>query len=151
MTVTYIDSNSARSITTTSIPFQLVRASHPSADLLQVNHTLDRQRNRIETAHALEQAMAEDDFQLSRTILKTQVEKIKASVSAQDPFCQELITDLEYSYPSERHYRSSHHHTYMCHRTERGTYIPTNNVSSEQYSTGHQRQLAAHIQRKYFS
>ncbi|UJR17454.1 hypothetical protein I4U23_004349 [Adineta vaga] len=149
--ISYVDPNTTRSITTNPIPFQLIRTPNPSADLLQINPTLDCQRNRIETALALEQAMEEDDFQLSRTIFKTQVEKIKASISSNHPFCQELIKDLEHSYASERDYRSSHHNNYMCHHTERGTYIPEYNVSSDRYAIGHQRQLAARIRRKYLS
>ncbi|CAF0860364.1 unnamed protein product [Didymodactylos carnosus] len=122
--ITYVDPNSGHTITTTPVPFQLVRASHPSADLLQINRTLDLQRNRVETAHVLERAMNEYDYGRSLAILKGQVEKIKASVSAQDPFCQQLIKDLEYRYPSERDYRSSHHNNYYQHQTERGTYAP---------------------------
>ncbi|CAF3327152.1 unnamed protein product [Rotaria socialis] len=151
VTITYVDPNISRSITTNPVSFQLVRVSSPPTNLLQINPVLDRQRNRIETTQALEQAMAESDFQASRTILMTQVEKIKHSVSVQDPFCQELIQDLERIYPSEREYRSSHCHTYMSHRTERGTYVPNEHVSSQRYNTDHQRQLAASIQRKYFS
>ena len=149
MTITYLDPNTNRTITTTPVPFQLVRASQPSADLLQVNHTLDLQRNRVETAHALERAMAEQDYRQSLAILKAQVEKIKASVSGQDPFCQKLIKDLEHHYPSERDYRSTHHTTYMCHTTERGTYMPTTTFSSEQYQSAYQTRQAADYQNKH--
>ena len=55
---------------------------------LQINYTLDLQRNRVETAHVLKLAMEEYDYKRSLAILKAQVEKIQASVSAQDPFCQ---------------------------------------------------------------
>jgi hypothetical protein len=143
-----MEPNRARSITTVPVVFKLIRATHPSENLLVVNHVLDRQRNRIETAQALERAMEENDFTRSREILKAQVEKIKASVSGQDPFCQELVRDLEYSYPTERAYRSSHHNTYMNHQTERGTYVPSTTLSSERYNTNHQRQLAAALRNK---
>ncbi|CAF3648947.1 unnamed protein product [Rotaria sordida] len=120
VTVIYMDPNTGRRIMTDPVSFNLVRGSHPPDDLLSVNHVLDIQRNRVETTHALEQAMVEGNYRQSRTILKAQVDKIKASVSAQDPFCQKLIKDFEYHYPIERDYRSSQHNTYMCHRMERG-------------------------------
>ncbi|CAF4720030.1 unnamed protein product [Rotaria socialis] len=142
--ITYMDPNTGRTVTIDPVPFKLVRDSNSPADLLQVNHTLDLQRNRVETANALERAMAESDYRQSLAILKAQVEKIKASVSAQDPFSQQLIQDLQYNYPSERDYRSSHHNTYMCHTTERGTYVPTTMISSQQYISSMQRQQAAH-------
>ncbi|CAF1262419.1 unnamed protein product [Rotaria sordida] len=127
--VIYIDSNTGRTITTEPISFNLVRDLHPSDDLLHINHVLDIQRNRVETTYALEQAMIEDDYRQSRAILKAQIDKIKASVSVQDLFCQKLIKDLEYHYPTERDYRSSQHNTYMSHTTERadgvGNAIPT--------------------------
>ena len=110
---------------------------------------LDRQRNRVETVRALEQAMAETNFERSREILKAQVERIGASASAADPFCQELMRDLTYSYPTESTYRSSHQNNYRCHQTERGTYIPTSNTSSEQYRTRHQMRAVSAIHKKY--
>ncbi|CAF2688396.1 unnamed protein product [Rotaria sp. Silwood2] len=148
VTVIYMDPNTGRTITTNPVSFNLVRDSHPRNDLLHVNHALDIQRNRVETAHALERAMAEDNYRQSRTILKAQVDKIKASVSAQDPFCQKLIKDLEYHYPTERDYRSSQHNTYMCHRTERGTYMPISNTSTLQYVNSYQRQMASDFENK---
>ncbi|CAF2933415.1 unnamed protein product [Rotaria sp. Silwood2] len=148
VTVIYMDPNTGRTITTNPVSFNLVRDSHPQNDLLHVNHALDIQRNRVETAHALERAMAEDNYRQSRAILKAQVDKIKASVSAQDPFCQKLIKDLEYHYPTERDYRSSQHNTYMCHRTERGTYMPTSNTSTLQYVNSYQRQMASDFENK---
>ncbi|CAF1017086.1 unnamed protein product [Adineta steineri] len=151
VTITYIDPKTTRSLTTNPIEFQLIRASDLPANLLQVDRTLDNQRNRIETTQALEEAMAEPDFQRSRAILKAQAEKLKTSISAEDPFTKELIQDLEQSFRHENQYRSSHHNTYMSHQTERGTYSPAGTTSSHQYSTGHQRQLAMHISNKYFS
>ncbi|CAF3706138.1 unnamed protein product [Rotaria sp. Silwood1] len=141
VTVVYIDPNSRRAITTDPVSFNLVRSSHPPSDLLRVNHVLDIQRNRVETAHALAQAMAEDNYRQSRNILKAQVEKIKTSVSGQDPFCQKLIKDLQYRYSSERAYRSSHQNNYVCHGTERGTYTPASNISSRQYVSFNQQQM----------
>lgn len=146
----YNDPICNRSVTTNPVPFRLLRLPEPSAEQLQVNALLDRQRNRVETVNALEQAMAESDFTRSREILQAQVERIKNSISAQDPFCQELIRDLQHSYPTENAYRSSHHNTYRCQQSERGTYFPASNTSSEAYRTRHQMRLANHIQKKYF-
>ncbi|CAF4533446.1 unnamed protein product [Rotaria sp. Silwood2] len=142
VTVIYVDPNTSRKITTNPVSFNLVRGSHPPNDLLRVNHVLDIQRNRVETAHALERAMAEDDYRQSRAILKAQVDKINASVSAQDLFCRKLIKDLEYHYPTERDYRSSQQNNYMCHRTERGTYAPSSNTSSMRYANQCQVRMA---------
>ncbi|CAF0894689.1 unnamed protein product [Didymodactylos carnosus] len=146
--ITYVDPNSDLIITTTAVPFQLARASHSSADLLLINHTVDLQRNRVETENVLERAMNEYDYGRSRAILKDQVEKIKASVSAQGPFCQQLIKDLEYRYPSERKYRSSHHNSYHQHQTERGTYTPSSTISTQQYLSQEQSTQAADFQIK---
>jgi hypothetical protein len=148
VTVTYVEPNSGQTITTTPVSFQLGRAIQPAGDLLQVNYTLDIQRNRVETAHEIKRAMDENHYERSRTILKAQVEKIKTSVSAQDPFCQLLIKDLEYRYPSERDYRSSHHNTYMQHSYERGTYAPATNVSLRRYINNRQRRQADHFQQQ---
>jgi hypothetical protein len=148
VTVTYVEPNSGQTITTTPVFFQLVRAIQPAADLLQVNYTLDIQRNRVETAREIKRAMDENHYQQSRAILKAQVEKIKTSVSAQDPFCQLLIKDLEYRYPSERGYRSSHHNTYMQQSYERGTYAPATNFSSPQYISNIQQQQSLHYQQQ---
>lgn len=116
--------------------------------MLQVNYTLDIQRNRAETAHEIKRAMDENNYQRSLAILKAQVEKIKSSISAQDPFCQLLIKDLEYRYPSERDYRSSHQNTYMQHSSERGTYAPTTAFSSAMYQAPQQQQQVAHFQQQ---
>ncbi|MBL8086294.1 MAG: hypothetical protein JNN26_26930, partial [Candidatus Obscuribacter sp.] len=74
------------------------------------------------------------------------MEKIKSSVSAQDPFCQSLIKDLEYRYPSERDYRASHNNNYMQQSSERGTYAPMGNFSSAVYQQPQQMQQIAHFQ-----
>ena len=145
VTVTYVEPYSMRSITTVPVFFKLIRVPHPSQDLLVVNQTLDRQRNRIETVAALERAMKERSFDLSRVILEAQAEKIRASVSAQDPFCQELIKDLQFSYSTEREYRSTHNNTRMTHESERGTYTTPTASSSNCYHTRHQRELATRL------
>ncbi|CAF3700286.1 unnamed protein product [Rotaria sordida] len=73
VTVTYIDPNTRRTIKTDPVSFNLVRDSHPPTDLFRVNHELDIQRNRVETTHALAQAMAEYDYRKSRAILQAQI------------------------------------------------------------------------------
>ena len=102
-------------------------------------------RNRVETAREIKRAMDESDYQRSLAILKAQIEKIKSSVSAQDPFCQSLIKDLEYRYPSERDYRASHTNNYMQHSSERGTYAPMGNSSPIVYVQQQQQQQVAHF------
>ena len=145
VTVIYVEPNSEQTITTSPVSFQLIRTAQPAADLLQVNYTLDIQRNRVETAREIKRAMDESNYQGSLAILKAQVEKIKSSVSGQDPFCQLLIKDLEYRYPSERDYRSSHFNNYMQHSSERGTYAPMGNISSVQYQQQAQQQQVVHF------
>jgi hypothetical protein len=92
--------------------------------------------------------MDESNYQRSLAILKAQVEKIKSSVSGQDSFCQLLIKDLEYRYPSERAYRSSHQNAYMQHSSERGTYAPITTFSSAQYASNQQQQQVFHFQQQ---
>jgi hypothetical protein len=142
VSITYVDPRSDCTLTTISVPFELVRVPQPSTELLQVNYTLDLQRNRVETALVLKQAMEENNYEQSMNLLKVQVEKIKRSVSEKDPFCQQLIEDLQYRFRSERDYRSTHHNTYMQHQTERGTWTSPANTSSLQYSTRSQNTQA---------
>ncbi len=146
--VTYKEPSSDQNITTSPVSFQLIRTDQHVADLLQVNYTLDIQRNRVETAREIKRAMDERDYQRSLAILKAQVNKIKSSVSAQDSFCQSLIKDLEYRYPSERDYRLSHNNAYMQHSSERGTYAPSTACSSAVYQMPQQQQQMAHFQQQ---
>ncbi|CAF0825299.1 unnamed protein product [Adineta ricciae] len=134
VSVRYVEPNTNRTLTTTPAPFHLIRRSPMSAEYLQVDHTLDVQRNRIETALVLRQAMEEHDYNLSKALLKAQVDRIKASASAQDPFCRQLIRDLEHPYSTENDYRSTHHNIYMQHATERGTYSSASSSSAHVYS-----------------
>ena len=130
-----MDPSSALTLTTDSVPFELIRVVQPSSELLQVNYTLDIQRNRIETAFVLKQAMEEDNYEQSMNLLKQQSAKLKKSVSANDPFCQQLIKDLKHRFQSEREYRSTTHNSYMQHLTERGTWNSTANASTNCYTT----------------
>ena len=123
------------------MPFYLIRVAQLSAEHRRVNYTLDIQRNRVETADILKRAMDEHDYYRSLALLKRQVEKIQAGVSAADPFCQNLIKDLQYHYPSENEYRSCTHTMMMQHRTERGTYKPSSITSTSSYQSDPQRRL----------
>lgn len=91
--------------------------------------------------------MLERDYDASRAILAAQVEKVKVSASAQDPFCQALIQDLEYNFPSEQEYRSTHYTSYRCHQTERGTYMPGTTSSSDRYHNRRQQELIQRYKR----
>jgi len=148
VSITYVEPNSNQTFDTESVPFHLVRVLNPSNEHLQINYTLDLQRNRVETAHVLKLAMEESDYKRSLALLKAQVEKIQASVSAEDPFCQSLIKDLQYHYPSEQEYRSCHHNAYMQHGSERGTYFPSSTTSTVGYQNDRQRRQAAHYRSK---
>jgi hypothetical protein len=83
--------------------------------------------------------MDESDYKKSRDILIPQVRMIEASVSAQDPFCQQLIKDLQHRYPTERDYRSINRNCYMQQAQERGTYAPAIVSSVQMYQTPQQQ------------
>ncbi len=140
VSINYIHPISNNTVSSALVPFQLIRAPQLSANLLQVNHTLDRQRNRVETAFALKQAMNEKNYRKSLAILTAQVEKIQASVSAQDPFCQKLIKDLKHHFRSEREYRSTTLNSYAQQSLERGTYASSLVSSVQMYQTPQQQQ-----------
>ncbi|CAF1411277.1 unnamed protein product [Rotaria magnacalcarata] len=127
-------------------PFHLIRASNLSADDLQVNYQIDLQRNRIETTLALRQAMDEQDYGRSLELLNAQVKNIKSSVSGEDPFCQQLIKDLEYRYPNEHAYRSTNYNICRQHATERGTYSSVTSSSAKVYNSVHQFHQMDHFQ-----
>jgi hypothetical protein len=142
VSITYVDPYSSETVNTTPVSFHLIRAPQLSADLLQVNRILDLQRNRVETALALKQAMDESDYKKSLAILKIQVRKIEASVSARDPFCQQLINDLKHRYPTESDYRSTNYNSYLQQATERGTYASASVTSVQMYQSPHQQMYA---------
>lgn len=149
VTIDYAEPNSGRTITIEPVSFRLIRAPQLSANQLAVNYTIDIQRNRVETARVLRQAMEERDYTESLRLLRAQVENIEASISVEDPFCQNLISDLQQSFPTEHQYRSSHHNTYRCHDTERGTYNSSGTSSSQLYVSPQQRAQVAHFMNKY--
>ncbi|UJR11147.1 hypothetical protein I4U23_015328 [Adineta vaga] len=148
VSIVYTDPNSNHTLTTPPVPFHLIRTSRPSSYHLQIDRTIDLQRNRIETVLVLRQAMEEQDYNQSMALLKAQVERIKASVSAQDPFCQQLIRDLEYRYTTEGDYRSTYHNIYMQHATERSTYSSASSSSAQIYSTINQLQQINNYERR---
>ena len=140
-----MDPRSGLTLTINSVSFELIRVPQPLAELLQINYALDVQRNRVETAFVLKQAMEENNYELSMNLLKNQIEKLTKSVSAKDPFCQQLIKDLKHRFRSERDYRSTHHNTYMQHLTERGTWSSTANASTIHYTTVSQNSQVDHF------
>jgi len=65
---------------------------------LIANYELDKQKNRVETTAALDEARALADKNLlseARDVLNKMVDNIKKSASAEDPFCVALINDLK--------------------------------------------------------
>ncbi|CAF4917625.1 unnamed protein product, partial [Rotaria sp. Silwood1] len=149
VSVTYIEPNSGNTLTTTPVPFHLVRDSSLSFKQLQVNYALDIQRNRVETAFVLRRAMNENNYRRSLHLLKAQVKKIQESVSAQDPFCQQLIKDLKHRYPSERDYRLSQSNAFIQHSSERSTYAPESTPSVLLYQSPQQRLEIIRFNEKY--
>ncbi|CAF3003804.1 unnamed protein product [Rotaria sp. Silwood2] len=149
VSVTYVEPNSENTLTTTPVPFNLVRASFLSPEQLQINHALDIQRNRMETAFVLRRAMNETNYRRSLDLLKAQVQKIQESVSAQDPFCQQLIKDLEHRYPSERDYRLSQSNACIQHSSERSTYTTASTPSVLLYQSPQQRLQVTRFNEKY--
>eukprot|EP01105_Mastigella_eilhardi_P019518 TRINITY_DN4594_c0_g1_i1.p1 TRINITY_DN4594_c0_g1~~TRINITY_DN4594_c0_g1_i1.p1 ORF type:complete len:489 (-),score=141.63 TRINITY_DN4594_c0_g1_i1:70-1491(-) len=65
---------------------------------LQVNHKLDLQRNRLSAAEAMETATQlanQGHLEEARKTLTDAVNRIKESTTAGDPFCVNLVKDLE--------------------------------------------------------
>ena len=110
----------------------------PRSPLLQINHTLDVQRNRAETTEVLKEAVELNDYARARTLITAQLEKIRSSASAQDPLCQQLIRDLEYQYSNQLEFRTNMTNMYMQHGFERGTYSTSATVSAACYKTANQ-------------
>jgi uncharacterized protein YegL len=74
-----------------SRPIKLEGSNKPNVDL-------DKQRNRIETSGALEKARTLADsgkLEEARNILKTMISKLKESISGNEEFTKNLMTDLE--------------------------------------------------------
>ena len=136
----YIDANTNQTIHTPPVTFTLARPNQidPQSALLQVNYALDIQRNRAETGHVLKQAVEEDNYERAREMVNTQLAKIRSSVSAQDPLCQQLIRDLEYQYNNQHEFKTTMTNMYMQHGQERATYATKTTISSSSYMTSGQ-------------
>ncbi|CAF3331631.1 unnamed protein product [Rotaria sp. Silwood2] len=136
----YIDTNTDQKIHAPHVPFILARPNQidPQSSLLQVNYELDIQRNRSETSHVLKQAVEENDYQRVRDMINAQIAKIRSSVSAEDPLCQQLIHDLEYQYSNQQEFRTTMTNMYIQHGQERATYSTGATVSSSCYMTSGQ-------------
>jgi len=65
---------------------------------LKPNYELDKQRNRVETTSALDEARILADKNLlsdAREVLNKMINSINNSISAQDDFCKQLVKDLK--------------------------------------------------------
>ncbi|CAF3830023.1 unnamed protein product [Rotaria sp. Silwood1] len=115
VSIEYTDAINGRQIHTPTIPFLLVHPAQltPDSPLLVINYALDLQRNRAETSRVLKEAVNEPNYERARELLNAQLAKIRSSVSAQDPLCQQLIRDLEYQYTSQYELRTTMTNMYM--------------------------------------
>ncbi|CAF4844600.1 unnamed protein product [Rotaria sp. Silwood1] len=150
VSIEYTDAINGRQIQTPTIPFLLARPAQltPDSPLLVVNYALDLQRNRAETSRVLKEAVNEPNYERARELLNAQLAKIRASVSAQDPLCQQLIRDLEYQYTSQYEFATTMTNMYMQHGQERFTYSTATTFSSNCYMTSGQERFRS-IARRY--
>lgn len=139
----YIDANTDQTVRTNPVPFTLARPNqiNPESPLLQVNYTLDVQRNRAETSEVLKKAVKEHNYRRARELIDAQIEKIRSSISATDPLCQQLIQDLEHQHASHREFQSTMTNVYMQHGQERATYSTTATISASRYMTSGQERF----------
>lgn len=114
---------------------------------MQVNYALDIQRNRAETSAILKQAVEERNYNRARDLINAQLEKIRSSVSAADPLCQQLIRDLEYNYSNQLEFKRNMTNMYMQHGQERATYSTAATISTIGYKTSSQERYC----KKYLS
>ncbi|CAF1218627.1 unnamed protein product [Rotaria sordida] len=150
VSIEYTDAINGRQIHTPTIPFLLARPAQltPDSPLLVVNYALDLQRNRAETSRVLKEAVNESNYERARELLNAQSAKIRASVSAQDPLCQQLIRDLEYQYTSQYEFGTTMTNMYMQHGQERFAYSTATTFSSNCYMTSGQERFRS-LARKY--
>lgn len=80
-------------------------------------------------------------------MIQAQLEKIRSSVSAADPLCQQLIRDLEYNYSNQLEFKRNMTNMYMQHGQERATYSTCATISTVGYLTSGQERY----RRKYGS
>lgn len=78
-------------------------------------------------------------------MVDTQLAKIRSSVSAQDPLCQQLISDLEYQYSNQHEFKTTMTNMHMQHGQERATYSTVTTCSAGSYMTSGQERF----RRKY--
>ena len=130
-------------IQTESVPFLLRRPGQlaPNSPLLQVNFALDVQRNRVKTSSVLKQAVVERNFEQVKAMLEAQIASIRASVSAQDPLCQQMISDLMQQYSNREQFATTMTNMYMQHSQERATYSTGITISAASYMTGGQERF----------
>ena len=145
MSLEYIDANTNQTIHTPLVPFRLVRPNQidSQSPLLQVNYTLDIQRNRAETSRIVKQAVDESDYTRALEMLNAQIARIRSSVSAQDPLCQQLIRDLEHQYANRQEFITTMTNMRMQHGQERATYSTNATISTAFYMTGGQERYRA--------
>ncbi len=136
----YKDANTDQTVRTPPVSFTLARPNQidPRSPLLQVNYTLDIQRNRTETSEVLKRAVEENDYGRARDMINAQLDKIRSSVSAVDPLCQQLIRDLEYQYSNQYEFKTTMTNMYMQHGQERATYSTGATLSTIGYMTSGQ-------------
>ncbi len=79
--------------------------------------------------------MEENDYSRARDMINAQLEKIRSSVSAQDPLCQQLLRDLEYRYSNQHEFQTTMTNMYMQHGQERATYSTVTTISADRYRT----------------
>ncbi|CAF3879577.1 unnamed protein product [Rotaria sp. Silwood1] len=139
----YRDANTDQIVHTPHVPFILARPNQidPRSSLLQVNYELDIQRNRSETSQVLKEAVKENNYERARAMINSQIAKIRSSVSAENPLCQQLIRDLEHQYLNQREFQTTMTNMYMQHGQERATYSTIATVSANCYMTSGQERF----------
>lgn len=146
----YVNTTTDQIVRTPPVAFTLARPNQidPQSPLLQVDCALDVQRNRAETSAVLKKAVEETDYKRAREMINAQLEKIRSSVSAADPLCQELIRDLEHKYTNQREFQSTMTNMYMQHGQERATYSTAATISTIGYMTSGQERYRQKYQKK---
>ena len=149
MSLEYTDAIHARQIQTPAVPFVFERPGQldPQSPLRRVNYALDVQRNRAETSEVLRRAVQMGVYSQAQELIRAQLEKIRASVSAEDPFCQQLIRDLEYRYQDHYQFQTTMTNMYMQHGQERATYSLASTLSPNMYVTGGQERFRSLVRR----
>jgi hypothetical protein len=89
----------------------------------------------------LKQAVEEHDYNRAREMINTQLAKIRSSVSAEDPLCQQLIRDLEYRYSNQHEFRTIMTTMHTQHGQERATYSSATTCSTIGYMTSGQERF----------